>query len=214
MMTIHKLLFLLMPLMPLILLIANKQLCITSPYCIHHSLPSCPSDCSLLKKASSLLLRALHGRTLLLWPCSYAIAVTPLINHLRQSQPDVSQVWYADDATAAGQLEPLLQWWKLVSSTCPHYGYFPNAIKTYLIVKPQYLDSATALFQGTNVQITCLGQQHLGAAISSRSFTEEYISKKVKLWCDEILTCLLLLRHIHTVPTLLLFMEFYTSRIM
>ena len=65
---------------------------------------------------------------------------------------------------------------------------FPNAIKTYLIVKPQYLDSATALFQGTNVQITCLGQWHLGAAIGSRSFTEEYVSKKVKLWCNEILT--------------------------
>ena len=32
----------------------------------------------------------------------YAIAVTPLINHLHQLQPDISQVWYADDATAAG----------------------------------------------------------------------------------------------------------------
>ena len=40
----------------------------------------------------------------------YAIAITPLINHLHQFQPDISQVWYADDATAAGQLEPLLQW--------------------------------------------------------------------------------------------------------
>lgn len=63
----------------------------------------------------------------------YAIAVTPLINHLHQSQPDIFQVWYADDATAVRQLEPLLQWWKLVSSTGPLYGYFPNAIKTYLI---------------------------------------------------------------------------------
>ena len=40
----------------------------------------------------------------------YAIAITPLINHLRRSQPDISQVWFADDATAAGQLAPLLQW--------------------------------------------------------------------------------------------------------
>ena len=47
----------------------------------------------------------------------YAIAVTPLINHLHQSQPDISQGWFADDATAAGQLKPHLQWWKLVSST-------------------------------------------------------------------------------------------------
>ena len=34
----------------------------------------------------------------------YTITVTPLINHLCESQPDVSVVWFADDATAAGQL--------------------------------------------------------------------------------------------------------------
>ena len=38
----------------------------------------------------------------------YALAVTPLIRSLRQSQPDVSQVWYADDATAGGKLVSLL----------------------------------------------------------------------------------------------------------
>ena len=38
----------------------------------------------------------------------YTIAVTPLIRHLCESQLDVSQVWFADDATAAGQLAPLL----------------------------------------------------------------------------------------------------------
>ena len=42
----------------------------------------------------------------------YALAVTPLIRSLRQSQPDVSQVWYADDATAGGQLASFLHWWK------------------------------------------------------------------------------------------------------
>ena len=52
----------------------------------------------------------------------YAIAITLLINHLHQFQPDISQVWYADDATAAGQLEPLLQWWKL---WVPFMAIFP-----------------------------------------------------------------------------------------
>ena len=55
----------------------------------------------------------------------YAIAVTPLINHLNQLQPDIFQVWYADDTTAAGQLEPLLQWWKLVSSMVAAMAIFP-----------------------------------------------------------------------------------------
>ena len=32
----------------------------------------------------------------------YVLAVTPLINLLRQHQPDVSHVWFADDATVPG----------------------------------------------------------------------------------------------------------------
>ena len=39
----------------------------------------------------------------------YALAVTPLINSLCHHRPDVSQAWFVDDATAAGQLVPLLQ---------------------------------------------------------------------------------------------------------
>ena len=143
------------------------------------------SDSSSLVRTNCLLLKVQHRGTPSLWQC---IAVTPLINHLRRTQPDILQVWFADDATAAGQLAPLLQWWKLLLSQGSLYGYNPNAIKTYLIVKPQFLDSATTLFQGSNVQITCLGHRHLGAAIGTRSFTEEYVSKKLKMWCDEILT--------------------------
>jgi len=40
----------------------------------------------------------------------YALAVTPLIPSLHQSKPDVLQVWYADDATAAGQITTQMFW--------------------------------------------------------------------------------------------------------
>ena len=93
----------------------------------------------------------------------YALAVTPLINSLCHHQPDVSQAWFVDDATAAGQLTPLLQWWKQLLCLGPLYGYYPNAAETYLIVKPQLYDLAKQLFQDTNVQITCHYQRHLGA---------------------------------------------------
>ena len=81
----------------------------------------------------------------------YALAVTPLIRSLRQSQPDVSQVWYADDATAGGQLASLLHWWKHLLAYNPMYGYFPNVAKTCLIVKPDQLNFAQTLFNGTNI---------------------------------------------------------------
>ena len=54
-----------------------------------------------------------------------------------------------DDATAAGQLAPILQWWKQLLSLGPLYGYYPNATKTYLIVKPQR--SETTILGDTNV---------------------------------------------------------------
>ena len=86
---------------------------------------------------------------------------------LRRYQPAVSQAWFVDDATAAGQLAPLLQWWKQLLSLGPLYGYYPNATKTYLIVKPQLYDSAKQLFGANNVQITCHGHRHLSAAIGT-----------------------------------------------
>ena len=66
------------------------------------------------------------------------------------------------------------------------YGYFPNAAKTCLIVKPDQLNFAQTLFNGTNIQISCEGQCHLGAAIGTSSFTESYVSNKVKMWPEEI----------------------------
>ena len=52
----------------------------------------------------------------------YALAVTPLINSLCHHQPDVSQTWFVDDATAAGQLTLVLQWWKQLLSLGSLYG--------------------------------------------------------------------------------------------
>ena len=73
--------------------------------------------------------------------------------------------------------------------TCgPKYGYYHNAAKTCLIVKPDQLDSAQTLFKGTNIQISCEGQHHLGATIGTRAFTEEYVTKKVQVWSEEIRT--------------------------
>ena len=40
----------------------------------------------------------------------HAMATIPLINHL-SSVADVKQVWYADDASVVGRLNPIRQWW-------------------------------------------------------------------------------------------------------
>jgi len=98
----------------------------------------------------------------------YALAVVPLIRHLRSAAPEVSQAWFADDATAFGSLMKLLSWWQLLSSVGPAYGYFTNAIKTVLIVKPEHLSIVQAIFADSKIQITSRGQWHLGAALGGQ----------------------------------------------
>ena len=68
----------------------------------------------------------------------------------------------------------------------PAYGYHPNSSKTYLIVKEEHESKAKELFADTDVHITINGKRHLGAAIGAKSFSEEYVSRKVGEWVNEI----------------------------
>ena len=56
----------------------------------------------------------------------------------------------------------------------------------HLIVKEEHEVCAIEVFDGTGVQITAEGKRHLGAAIGSRSFAEEYVGRKVEEWTEEI----------------------------
>ena len=99
----------------------------------------------------------------------------------------MKQVWFADDATGAGSCESLRQWWDQVERVGPTFGYYPNSTKTYLIVKEEHENKAKALFANTDVHITTHGKWHLGAALGANTFTEEYVSGKVREWVEEIL---------------------------
>ena len=114
----------------------------------------------------------------------YAIAITPLIHRLKDRA--TKQVWFADDATAGGSLNHLKAWWDRISAIGPDYGCYSNGSKTWLIVKEANLEEATVLFQGTGVSITVAGKRHLGAAIGTHSFVENYVQRKVSGWVREV----------------------------
>ena len=116
----------------------------------------------------------------------YAIVVTPLIHQLEERE--VKQVWFADDATAGGNLANLKEWWEHIIQLGSNYGYHPNASKTWLIVKEGHLEEARAIFEGTGVAITTEGKRHLGAAIGTSIFVESYVQQKVSEWVHEMET--------------------------
>ena len=73
-----------------------------------------------------------------------------------------------------------------VTEQGPLFGYYPNASKTYIVVKEEYETSAIQAFADTGIHVTSQGKRHLGAAVGSKTFTEEYVNGKVQAWTKEI----------------------------
>ena len=114
----------------------------------------------------------------------YALGTLPLIQSLQEEE--ATQIWYADDASAGGQVAQLCKWWEKLTTAGPHFGYLPNPTKSWLVVKPQHLQTAKDLFWETGVNITVEGHRHLGAPIGSRDFVEDFVREKVHKWKAEI----------------------------
>ena len=120
-----------------------------------------------------------------------AIATIPLLLHLLEfSEKEhliTKSAAYADDLTAAGKLRSLRRWWDKLCEIGPSFGYYPNAVKTWIIVKSDDLiPQANEIFSGPGVKITSEGKRHLGAALGKDSFRKSYVKEKVNDWIEEI----------------------------
>ena len=115
----------------------------------------------------------------------YAISLRPLIS-LLHNRSTAKQCWFADDATGAGPLEEVKQWWDELREAGPPVGYYPNSKKCWLVVKPEKEGRAKEMFAGTGINITTEGRKHLGAALGSRSYLEQYVGGKVEDWVGEV----------------------------
>uniref|UniRef100_A0A1X7USW6 Reverse transcriptase domain-containing protein n=1 Tax=Amphimedon queenslandica TaxID=400682 RepID=A0A1X7USW6_AMPQE len=71
----------------------------------------------------------------------YAFATIPLIRELE----DISiykQVWYADDSSVTGDLNSIPVWFQNLLRIGPHYGYFPEPSKSFLVVHASMISEA------------------------------------------------------------------------
>ena len=66
----------------------------------------------------------------------FAVASLPLIKQPDELS-DVTQLWYADDATAAGEFQELKRWLDNINTIGKFYGYYANEKKTFLLVKEE-----------------------------------------------------------------------------
>ena len=78
------------------------------------------------------------------------------------------------------------KWWDELSESGPPLSYSPNAKKCWLIIKPEREQAAREVFRDNAINVTIKGHTHLGAALGSRSFLEEYVGEKVDEWVNEV----------------------------
>ena len=118
----------------------------------------------------------------------YALGIRPLMDKLASRLDEVSKhAWYADDSSACGSLKGILSWWSTLKEEGPKYGYYPNSRKTVLILKDAgKMQEARDRFDPEGIEISLEGERHLGAAIGSQSFKENYVGEKVKKWVDDV----------------------------
>ena len=114
----------------------------------------------------------------------YAIGILPLIRKLQPSQ--AKQFWYADDANGGGTLNNIRRWWDQLNQKGPGYGYYPNASKTWLLVKPSAQDRARELFGDSGVNITTDGRRLLGACLGTETSVHQYVSNAVAGFVQQV----------------------------
>ena len=113
----------------------------------------------------------------------YALATIPLIKRV---SGNITQVWYADDASGVGSVNHLREWWDKISSIGPNFRYFANASESWLVTKEDHFSKATATFADTGVKITKDGRPYLGVAIGSQEYITSYAESKAQGWASSL----------------------------
>ena len=129
------------------------------------------------------------------------MATLPLIRRLPNT---VTQIWYADDASATGLVTDLRKWWDDLASVGPCFGYNPNPSKSWLVTKEDSYSNAVATFEGSNINISTNGHPYLGTALGTDAYINQFVTEKVDTWSREIFQKLPLPNHMqHLLPSLM-----------
>ena len=89
---------------------------------------------------------------------AYGIGILPLLLLIKEDDPILKHVAYADDIGGGSRLKNLRDWWNRVVMFGPYLGYYPKPSKSWLVVKAEKEEEARVIFEGTGIQITTEGR--------------------------------------------------------
>ena len=78
------------------------------------------------------------------------------------------------------------KFWLALSDIGPEYGYFPNASKTTLLVKPDLERAAVDMFDATGIAIRTGGARYLGGAVGQSTFIADNLDSHIASWVREM----------------------------
>jgi hypothetical protein len=105
----------------------------------------------------------------------YGIGILPLIRRLKIEIPAVKQPWYTDDAGAGGSFTDLRQFFLWLQEIGPAYGYFPEPLKSILIVRTHNRTRTSSTFDNLGFKVQT-GSRYLGGYIGSKADREFWTS--------------------------------------
>jgi hypothetical protein len=98
----------------------------------------------------------------------FGILLLLLIRQLKREIPDISQLWYADDAGARGNFESLCCCFEQLQEIRPSRGYFPEPSKSIIVVLEHNSEKAKSSFKDLEFKVTN-GSRYIGGFIVPRS---------------------------------------------
>ena len=78
--------------------------------------------------------------------------------------------------------------WNTIEHYGPKYGYYPQASKTWIIVKPDHFKKAKEIFADTEIKITTKGKKHLGVVIGDAEYRESFMIDEINIWLADLTT--------------------------
>lgn len=102
------------------------------------------------------------------------------------------QTWYADDSAAGGGVQPVFEWFLILLKNGPAVRYLLQLFKCVLLVKPEHLEKAQAIFADyletptrPGIKIVT-GARFLGGFIGTEAEKEAFVRGKVGEWVKKI----------------------------
>jgi hypothetical protein len=117
----------------------------------------------------------------------YGVALMPLASKMHKEIPEALQLWYCNNAGAAGKALPNAQCLDFLVKFGPSYGYFPEPEKLHYICKAENKPIAHQAFESFGLKINySRGQRYLGGFIGSVQRKKEWLGELVGKWVGAV----------------------------